>query len=421
MSVTAQTGRKIAFAELFLNYDYSTIFRRLPLSTGVKMPLAILALTLASFAIGTSEFIIMGLMPEVAGSLNVSLPQAGLLVTFYALGVVFGGPVLAMATARIPRKRTLLGLMLLFIGGNLCCALANGYETLMLARVLSALCHGTFFGLASIVAADLSRPEKRTQAIALVFMGVTLANILGVPLGTAIGQALGWRSAFWGVAAIGLLAFVALWFYLPANLVQQKVRFKDELKVLKNRKVLSGLALSVVANASLFSVFTYIAPTLGQVSGASPKEITLVLFALGLGLSLGSLLGGFLGDRKLLPSLTFLSLALIGILTLLHFCLGSLLLTVPLLMLWSVVGFALCPMLQMLVVKSAAKAPLLASTFNQSAFNLGNALGAWIAGTLLALGTGLKELPLAGALLALMALLLAMSLGWRREPQAANT
>lgn len=147
----------------------------------------------------------------------------------------------------------------------------------------------------------------------------------------------------------------------------------------------------------------------------------MVLFALGLGLSLGSLLGGFLGDRKLLPSLTFLSLALIGILTLLHFCLGSLLLTVPLLMLWSVVGFALCPMLQMLVVKSAAKAPLLASTFNQSAFNLGNALGAWIAGTLLALGTGLKELPLAGALLALMALLLAMSLGWRREPQAANT
>lgn len=145
------------------------------------MPLAILALTLASFAIGTSEFIIMGLMPEVAGSLNVSLPQAGLLVTFYALGVVFGGPVLAMTTARIPRKRTLLGLMLLFIGGNLCCALANGYETLMLARVLSALCHGTFFGLASIVAADLSRPEKRTQAIALVFMGVTLANILGVP------------------------------------------------------------------------------------------------------------------------------------------------------------------------------------------------------------------------------------------------
>ncbi|MDF0535389.1 MFS transporter [Shewanella sp. A32] len=379
------------------------------------MPIAIIALTLAGFAIGTSEFIIMGLMPEVASSLKVDLPRAGLLVTVYALGVVIGGPILSLATASISRKKTLIGLLMLFVIGNLCCACASGYSTLMVARVLTSLCHGTFFGLASIVATDLVKEEKRTQAIALVFMGVSLANILGVPVGTAIGQALGWRSAFVAVAIIGVLALFGLWRFLPRNLKQQPVSVRNEVQALRHPKVISGLALSVLCNASLFCLFTYVAPILGQVSGASPTQITYILFVLGLGLTIGTYCGGKLGDRQMLPWLTRLSLGLIMVLLLSYFALPHLNITVALLFLWSIIGFAFGPMLQMLVVKHAAKAPLLASAFNQSAFNLGNAIGAWISGTLLAFGTALRELPLAGAMLALIALLLALSLSWRQK------
>ena len=233
------------------------------------MPLAIIALTIATFGIGTSEFVIMGLLPEVAHDLGVSIPKTGMLVSVYAMGVVIGAPLLAIATARIPRKSTLLGLIVLFIIGNVLCALAQTYNLLMAARIIAALCHGTFFGLASVVATDLVQPNRRARAIALVFMGVTLANVLGVPLGTAVGQAFGWRAAFWGVSAIGIVAIIAVIAWLPKNIPMKRISPKLEFKTLMQKKVQTALLLSVLTNTSLFTVFTYIAPLLREVTRVS--------------------------------------------------------------------------------------------------------------------------------------------------------
>ncbi|CNC14309.1 putative membrane transport protein [Yersinia enterocolitica] len=368
------------------------------------MPLAIIALTIATFGIGTSEFVIMGLLPEVAHDLGVSIPKTGMLVSVYAMGVVIGAPLLAIATARVPRKSTLLGLIVLFIIGNILCALAETYNLLMAARIIAALCHGTFFGLASVVATDLVQPNRRARAIALVFMGVTLANVLGVPLGTAIGQAFGWRAAFWGVSAIGIVAIIAVIAWLPSNIPMKKISPKLEFKTLMQKKVQTALLLSVLTNTSLFTVFTYIAPLLREVTRVSEHGVTIVLLILGVGLSIGSVLGGWLGDKNLVGSMTRLIAILIGILLALHYTIGFYLPAVLTLFIWSIVAFALCPMLQLLVVDQARDAPNLASTFNQSAFNLGNALGAWLGGTLLAFGLHLQQLPLAAMAVMIVAL-----------------
>jgi multidrug resistance protein len=233
------------------------------------MPLALLALAVAAFGIGTTEFVIMGLLPDVARDLGVSIPDAGLLITGYALGVVFGAPVLAVGTANMPRKATLLGMTLMFILGNILCALAPNYATLMAARVITALCHGAFFGIGSVVAAGLVAPNKRAQAIAMMFTGLTLANVLGVPLGTALGQYAGWRSTFWAVSVIGVLAAIAQWVWLPKNIAMDKANLASEFKVLGKANVLLALGMSVLASTSLFSVFTYIAPILQDITGVS--------------------------------------------------------------------------------------------------------------------------------------------------------
>ncbi|WP_145563572.1 MFS transporter [Yersinia aldovae] len=380
------------------------------------MPLAIIALTIATFGIGTSEFVIMGLLPEVASDLSVSIPKTGMLVSVYAMGVVIGAPLLAIATARIPRKSTLLGLIVLFILGNILCALAETYNLLMMARIIAALCHGTFFGLASVVATDLVQPNRRARAIALVFMGVTLANVLGVPLGTAIGQAFGWRAAFWGVSKIGIVAIIAVVAWLPNNIPMKRISPKLEFKTLMQKKVQTALLLSVLTNTSLFTVFTYIAPLLRDVTQVSEHGVTVVLLILGVGLSIGSVLGGRLGDKNLVGSMTRLIAILIGILLALHYTIGFYLPAVLTLFIWSIVAFALCPMLQLLVVDQARNAPNLASTFNQSAFNLGNALGAWLGGSLLAFGVRLEQLPFAAMVVMAIALvtMLRLSMHFRR-------
>ena len=380
------------------------------------MPLAIIALTIATFGIGTSEFVIMGLLPEVAHDLGVSIPKTGMLVSVYAMGVVIGAPLLAIATARIPRKSTLLGLIVLFIIGNVLCALAQTYNLLMAARIIAALCHGTFFGLASVVATDLVQPNRRARAIALVFMGVTLANVLGVPLGTAVGQAFGWRAAFWGVSAIGIVAIIAVIAWLPKNIPMKRISPKLEFKTLMQKKVQTALLLSVLTNTSLFTVFTYIAPLLREVTRVSEHGVTVVLLILGIGLSIGSVMGGRLGDKNLVGSMTRRIAILIAILLALHYTIGFYLPALLTLFIWSIVAFALCPMLQLLVVDQARDAPNLASTFNQSAFNLGNALGAWLGGTLLAFGLQLQQLPLAAMVVMAVALvtMLRLRLHFRR-------
>lgn len=372
------------------------------------MPLALLALAVAAFGIGTTEFVIMGLLPEVATDLSVSIPHAGLLITGYALGVVFGAPILAIATANMPRKATLLGMTLMFILGNILCALAPTYAALMAARVITALCHGAFFGIGSVVAAGLVAPNKRAQAIALMFTGLTLANVLGVPLGTALGQYAGWRSTFGAVAVIGVIAVIAQMIWLPKEIPMEKGNLVTEFRVLGKPNVLLALAMSALASTSLFSVFTYIAPILRDVTGVSPHGVTIMLLLFGLGLTGGSMLGGKLADNRLLPALVGMSVAVVLIVALFSQTSHSVIPAAITLLLWGVVAFALCPILQLLIIDQASDAPNLGSTLNQSAFNLGNAAGAWIGGLVVASGADLADLPWTGAAVAVLTVLTAL-------------
>lgn len=376
--------------------------RTLPLFNAVPLPL--LALAIAAFGIGTTEFVIMGLLPDVARDLGVTIPAAGMLVSGYALGVTVGAPIVASITANMPRKAALISLMSIFIIGNLMCALAPGYWLLMAARIITAFCHGAFFGIGSVVAAELVAPKRRAQAIALMFTGLTLANVLGVPLGTALGQALGWRSTFWVVTLIGLGAAAALVRWLPNNLPTRRTSLAREFGVLREPQVLLVLAISVLTSASLFSVFTYITPLLEDITHLSPHLVTLVLLLFGVGLTLGSTIGGKLADWRRMPSLIALLIAVSIVLMIFSATVHSPWPAALTILVWGTVAFALIPPLQIMVVDRAHRAPNLASTLNQGAFNLGNAIGAWIGGAAIAAGTPLWVLPWFGVGLALIAL-----------------
>jgi DHA1 family inner membrane transport protein len=368
-----------------------------------RFPVALLSLAAAAFAIGTSEFVIMGLLPDVAADLAVSIPKAGLLVTGYAMGVVIGAPILAVLTAKFAPRPTLIGLAALFTLGNLLCALAPGYDTLMAARVLTALSHATFFGVGSVVAATLVAPAQRSQAIALMFTGLTLANVLGVPAGRLIGHAFGWRMSFVAVVIIGALAVAALAQLLPRRISAQQGGILREFTALKDARVLMALLTSVLCSASLFCVFTYIAPILTQVSGFSPAAIAPILLVFGVGLTIGSTLGGRLGDRRLVPSL-LLVMGLNGVvLAAMHWLSGTPATMVAVLFVWGILGFSLVPLLQTLIVQYAAAAPRLASTLNQGAFNLGNAVGAWSGSCLLEGGVPLSDLSWASVTFSVLA------------------
>jgi DHA1 family inner membrane transport protein len=369
---------------------------------------ALIALAMGAFAIGTSEFVIMGLLPDVASDLAVSIPQAGLLVTGYALGVVLGAPILAVATAGLPRRPTLIALASLFTAGNLLCALAPTYDLLMAARVLTALSHGTFFGIGSVVAAALVQPQRRSQAIALMFTGLTLANVLGVPAGRLIGHQFGWRTTFAVVVAIGLIAVAAVAVLLPRRIAASKASLVKEFAALRDPRVLLALLTSVLCSASLFCVFTYITPTLTEVSGFSAAAVAPILLLFGVGLTVGSTLGGKLGDRQLVPSILLIIAANAGVLTLINLVSATRIPMIGMLFIWGTLAFALVPLLQTLIVHHAEAAPNLASTLNQAAFNLGNAVGAWIGSRLLSVGVPLAELSWASVALTLGALGLAM-------------
>ncbi|RQH04174.1 MFS transporter [Paraburkholderia dinghuensis] len=372
------------------------------------MPLPLLALAVAAFGIGTTEFVIMGLLPDVARDLAVSIPAAGMLVSAYALGVTIGAPIVAIAIANVPRKAALMRLIGIFIVGNLLCALAPNYAILMAARIVTAFCHGAFFGIGSVVAAGLVAPNRRAQAIALMFTGLTLANVLGVPLGTALGQIAGWRATFWAVTGIGVLAALALRVCLPAKIEMQRTSLVHEFSVLKDPQVLMVLGMSVLASASLFSVFTYITPILEDVTGFTPHEVTFVLLLFGLGLTVGSTLGGKLADWKLMRSLLGF-LASIGlVLAVFAATMHDPIAAMATIFVWGVLAFAIVPPLQMLIVDRASHAPNLASTLNQGAFNLGNAGGAWLGGVAISAGAPLTGLPWLGVAMAIAALVLTL-------------
>ena len=369
------------------------------------LPLPLLALAAAAFGIGTTEFVIMGLLPDVALDLGVSTPAAGMLVSGYAIGVVIGAPVLAVLTARLPRKPALIGLMALFILGNALCALAPTYGLLMAARVVTAFCHAAFFGIGAVVAADLVPREKRAQAMALMFTGLTFANVLGVPLGTALGQAAGWRATFWVVTLIGMLAVTALAAWLPSRLPLQKGgSLLSEFRSLAKAPVQMALLISTLGSISLFTVFTYIAYILRDVSGFSAASTSWVLLLFGLGITVGGLAGGRLADWRLLPALGGLFAALAVVLAAFSWTSHFQTATLVTIFIWGALSFATVPATQMRVIDQAHKAPNLASTLNQGAFNLGNALGAWVGGSMIGAGLPLTALPLVGAGVALLAL-----------------
>jgi MFS transporter, DHA1 family, inner membrane transport protein len=389
------------------------------------MPLPLLALALSAFAIGTTEFVIMGLLPEVARDLSVSIPSAGLLVSGYALGVAAGAPLLAVLTSKMPRKASLQLLMAIFVIGNILCAVADDYRMLMIARVVTSFAHGSFFGIGAVVAASLVPREKQASAIALMFTGLTLANILGVPFGTFVGQTFGWRMTFWIVAGFGVLSFAGVAALVPNRHDAGPVGLAREVRVLKEPQVWLALAMTVLGFGGVFVVFTYIAPILEEVSGFSARAVTLILVLFGAGLTLGNVVGGKLADRALMPSLMGILVALAAVMGV--FAKTSHL-PVPAavtVFLWGIAAFATVPALQMRVVEKARHAPNLASTLNIGAFNVGNAGGAWLGGLALTHGLKLDALPWVAVAVTLAALAVTLvaarldSAGRMAEPERA--
>ncbi|MRT04817.1 MFS transporter [Ewingella americana] len=383
------------------------------------MPVSLLALALSAFAIGTTEFVIMGLLPNVANDLQVTIPLAGWLISGYALGVAIGAPIMAVLTAKLPRKKTLLLLMTIFIVGNLMCALSYSYGFLMLARVITALCHGAFFGIGAVVAANLVAPNRRASAVALMFTGLTLANVLGVPLGTALGQALGWRSTFWAVAIIGVASLFALYKKLPDTKDEEPTDLRKEMGALRGLGLWLSLSITVFFSAAMFALFTYIAPMLTEITGVSEHGVSWTLLLIGLGLTIGNVLGGRLADWRLGATLTLIFLLIAIFSALFSWTSVNLLAAEVTLFFWAMVSFAAVPALQINVVTYGKNAPNLVSTLNIAAFNVGNALGAWVGGAVIARGLGLTAVPLAAGALGLIGFVLCV-ITFRRAAKKAE-
>ena len=384
------------------------------------MPTSLLVLALSAFAIGTTEFVIMGLLPEVAGDLSVTIPAAGWLVSGYAFSVAIGAPIMALLTARLPRKSALLMLMGIFILGNLLCAVAANYGLLMLARIITALCHGAFFGIGSVVAASLVPANRKASAVALMFTGLTLANVLGVPAGTALGQIAGWRSPFWAVTLIGVFALIGLWSVLPKKHDEEAVDMRKEVAALRNGPLWLALGTTVLFSAAVFALFTYVAPLLGEITQVSPRGITWSLVLIGLGLTLGNILGGRLADWRLGTTLAGVFSTMAVVSTVLSWTSASLIPAEITLFIWAAAAFAAVPALQVNVVRVGGAAPNLVATLNIGAFNVGNAIGAWVGGSVIDHGLGLTRVPLAGAVLSVLALI-AVMIAFSGKPNQPQT
>ncbi|WNI23656.1 MFS transporter [Streptomyces sp. ITFR-16] len=372
------------------------------------MPLALLALAIGAFGIGTTEFVIMGLLPEVAADFQVSIPTAGFLVTGYALGVVLGAPLMTVLGTKVTRKRMLMLLMGLFVIGNVVSATAPVFGVMLAGRVIASLAHGAFFGIGSVVAADLVAPHKKAGAIAMMFTGLTVANVVGVPLGTYIGQSVGWRATFFAVAALGVIGLLGVAKLVPEQPRAQGVRLRHELAAFRNVQVLLAMAMTVLGFGGVFAAITYITPMMTEIAGYSTSSVTWLLVLFGLGMVGGNLLGGKFADRHLMP-LLYVSLgALAVVLSLFTLTAHDKIAAAVTVFLIGALGFATVPPLQKRVLDQAAGAPTLASAVNIGAFNLGNALSAWLGGIVIAAGLGYTAPNWVGAVLAASALVLAV-------------
>lgn len=374
----------------------------------------LLALAVGAFGIGTTEFSPMGLLPVIAEGVNVSIPTAGLLISAYAIGVMIGAPIMTLAFTRFGKRTALILLMSIFTIGNLMSAMSPGYLTLLAARLVTSLNHGAFFGLGAVVAASVVPKDKQASAVAAMFMGLTIANIGGVPAATWIGQQIGWRMAFAGTAMIGVLAIAALWLVLPKGERGVMPDVRRELYVLTRPAVLLAMATTVMGAGAMFTLYTYVAPALETLTGASNGFVTLSLALIGVGFTIGNWLGGCLADWSLDGATKVFLGALAIIMFALPFLLNSHVGAAIGLLLWGGAAFAIVPPVQMRVMEAASEAPGLASSINVGAFNLGNAVGAAVGAAVISLNLGYAAVTVAGALLAAMGFGLVMI---KQKPQ----
>jgi DHA1 family inner membrane transport protein len=371
------------------------------------VPIGLLALALGGFGIGLTEFVIAGLLPQVASDFQVDEAAAGWLISGYALSVAAGAILLTAAVTKLPRKQVLIGLMVLFIIGNLVSALAPTYAIMLLGRIVAALCHGAFFGIGSVVAADMVESRKRAGAIAIMFTGLTLANVLGVPFGTFLGQAAGWRSTFWAITGIGVVALVGIVALVPAprGIVAAHTSLRTEFGAFRSRQVWLSLIVTVLGFGGMFGAFTYIAFTLTEVSGFASAAVPWLLILFGIGTFLGNIVGGKAADRSRDLTIAVFLAGLTVVLTAFALLASNPVATVVLLALMGGFGFGTVPGLQTRIMHFADHAPTLASSSNIAAFNVGNALGAWLGGITITAGLGYTSPLWVGAVLTLTALL----------------
>ncbi|QNJ92446.1 MFS transporter [Mycolicibacterium fluoranthenivorans] len=366
--------------------------------------LAVFALALGGFAIGTTEFVAMGLLPDIAASLHISEPTAGHVISAYALGVVIGAPLIAALTARMNRKTLVLALMVLFTLGNLASVFAPTYGTLMAARFVAGIPHGAFFGIAALIAAHLMGPQNRAKAVAHVLTGLTVATVVGVPAASALGQHFGWRSAFGLVVGIGLVTLTAIWFWVPTLRSMHITSPLTELGALRRVQVWLALLVGMVGFGGMFAVYTYVATTMTDVAGLPRALIPLALMAFGLGMVIGNLAGGRMADISVIRGL-YLSISTLGVvLALFVLAAHNPWTALPGLFLIGAAGAAIGPALQTRLMDVAHDAQTLAAALNHSALNIANAAGAWIGGMVIAAGYGYTAPAAAGALLAVAGL-----------------
>jgi len=366
----------------------------------MKSSTALWALAIGAFAIGTTEFTPMGLLPVIADGVNVSIPTAGMLVSAYAIGVMVGAPVMTLLFSRFGKRAALMSLMLIFTVGNLMSAFAPGYTTLLLSRLITSLNHGAFFGIGAVVAASVVPKEKQASAIAAMFMGLTVANVGGVPAATWLGQQVGWRLAFGGTSVLGLITIAALWVALPKGAPGARPDVRRELAVLTRREVLLAMGTTVLGAGAMFALYTYVAPMLADITHASPSFVAFALVLIGIGFTIGNSVGGRLADWSL-DGATKLILALLAIvMVLLPLLLKTHVGAAIGLLVWGAVAFGIVPPVQMRVMQAASQAPGLASSVNVGAFNLGNAIGAVLGGVVIDQGFGYAAVPFVGAALA---------------------
>ncbi|MGQ3382101.1 MFS transporter [Glutamicibacter sp. TV12E] len=373
------------------------------------MPLGLIALAIGAFGIGLTEFVIMGLLPDVATDFAVSEAAAGWLISGYALSVVVGALGLTAGTVRLPRKPVLVGLLVLFILGNSLTAMASTYEVAMIGRVVAALCHGAFFGIGSVVASDLVPANKKAGAIAIMFTGLTAANVLGVPFGTLLGQHSGWRSTFWAISGIGVLALIGILVLVPViKHAAEGISLRKELGAFTSLQVWLSLGVTILGYGGMFGAFTYIAYTLTEVTGFNESTVPWLLMLFGVGLFVGNWLGGRMADKSIDRTLLFFIAALLVVLIAFGALASSPVATIVALFLMGGFGFGTVPGLQSRIMQFAGSAPTLASGANIGAFNVGNALGAWAGGLGIAAGLGYTSPIWIGAAITVAALLLVL-------------